>query len=123
MKTQTKRLRAAQSLTTTLALAFFTLSVIALLISGGLQLFFNLQTQQIMIAGNQQLIAQEAARTVSSFIQEKFGVLETAVGLTNLDELSQAEQAGTAVGFSPPGFVQYPRPNIGPGLAPFHGGV
>jgi PAS domain S-box-containing protein len=92
MKTQAKRLRAAQSLTTTLALAFFSLSVIALLISGGLQLFSNLQTQQTIITGNQQLIAQEAARTVSSFIQEKFGVLETAVGLTNLDEVSQAEQ-------------------------------
>ena len=68
MKTQTQRPRVAQSLTTTLALAFFTLSIIALLISGGLQLFFNLQTQQTIIAGNQQLIAQDAARIVSSFI-------------------------------------------------------
>ncbi len=92
MKILIKRSRVAQSLTTTLALAFFTLSVIALLISGGLQLYSNLQTQQIIIAGNQQLIAQEAARTVSSFIQEKFGVLETAVGLTNLDEVSRPEQ-------------------------------
>ena len=80
MKTHTKRPRTAQSLTTTLALAFFSLSVVALLISGGLQLVSNLQTQQTMIASNQQLIAQEAARTVSSFIQEKFGVLESEYG-------------------------------------------
>jgi len=92
MKTQIGRPRAEQSLTTTLALAFFTLSAMALLVSGGLQLFSNFHTHQAIIVGNQQLIAQEAAQTVSCFIQEKFIVLEAAVGLVNLDEVSRPEQ-------------------------------
>ena len=74
MKTQTKRPRVTQGLTATLGLAFFTVSVVALLISGGLQIFFNFQTHQTLVFSNQHLIAQEAARTVSNFIQEKLSV-------------------------------------------------
>jgi GAF domain-containing protein len=66
-----------------LAIAFLALSVVVLLISGGLQLFYSIQTQQATIASQQQLIAQDASRTVSSFTQEKFSVLETTVRLAN----------------------------------------
>ena len=75
-----------------LALAFFTLSVIARLISGGLQLLTNIKTHQSIITNKQQLLAQEAARNVSSYVKEQFSVLETAVWLTNMDELSQEAQ-------------------------------
>ena len=92
METQVKDPHAARSLTATLAIAFFALSVAVLLASSGLQVFFNLQTQQATISSRQQLIAQEAARTVSSFIQEKFSVLETAVELVNPVTASPEQQ-------------------------------
>jgi len=92
MKTETKRPRAARSLTATLAIAFLALSVVVLLVSGGLQIFSNIQTQQATIAGQQQLIAQGASRTVSSFTQEKFSVLETTVRLANSAAASPEEQ-------------------------------
>ena len=82
----------ARSLTTTLALAFFSVSGGALLISVGLSLFSNIQTQQQTISSNQQLIAQDAAKSVSSFIEDKFGVLETTIWFTDLSSASQAEQ-------------------------------
>ncbi len=92
MKKRRKQPQAAQSLATTLALAFFTLSMVALLVSSSLQLLSGIQTQQRAIASNQQLIAQDAASTVSSFIQEKFSTLETTVWLTDLDTASAEEQ-------------------------------
>lgn len=42
-----------------------------LLVSGGAQLFFNMQAQRQAISSKQQLIAQGAAKTVSNFIQEE----------------------------------------------------
>ena len=83
MKTKTNNPRPARSLTATLAIAFFGLSVLGLLASSGLQLIPNIQTQQAAIASRQQLIAQGAGKTVSSFIQEKFSALETAVEFAN----------------------------------------
>ncbi len=83
MKTQAKTPTATQSLAAALALAFFTLSAVVLLISSGLQLLSNLQAQQASISSQQQFIAQDATRTVSSFIQERFSVLETSARLAN----------------------------------------
>ncbi|MCL4299669.1 MAG: response regulator [Anaerolineae bacterium] len=80
---QIRKPGAGQSLTTMLAIAIFALSAAVLLISSVLQLFFNIQTQQETMANRQQLIAQDAAKTVSSFIQEKFGVLDTTASLAN----------------------------------------
>jgi putative methionine-R-sulfoxide reductase with GAF domain len=82
-KTKLNKPRSSRSLAATLAIAFFTLSIIILLASGGLQLFFNIQAQQQAISSKQQLIAQDAAKTVSKFIQDKFSGLETAVELAN----------------------------------------
>lgn len=92
MKFPSQKPRVALGLTTTLAIAFFALSAVVLLISSGLQIVSNIQTQREAISNKQQLIAQDASRTVSSFIQEKFSVLATIVGLTNLVTAPPAEQ-------------------------------
>ena len=48
--------------------------------------------QREAISNKQQLIAQEASRTVSTFIQEKFSVLATTVELTDLVTAAPEEQ-------------------------------
>jgi anti-anti-sigma regulatory factor len=80
----------ARSLATILASALIALSVAALLVSSGLQILSNLQTQQAAIASTQQLIAQDAASAVSSFIERQFGVLSTAARLTDSDSSAEA---------------------------------
>jgi len=89
---RSRKHRAARSLTATLASAFLVLSVVVLLISSGLQLVSNIQAQQQALARQQQLVAQDAAKAVSNFIQEKLGVLETTVQLANPAKASQEEQ-------------------------------
>jgi GAF domain-containing protein/HAMP domain-containing protein len=71
-----------------LIIAFLVLSVVILLASGGLQLFFYIQAQQQAISIQQELIAQNAAKTVGAFIQGKFNSLQTAVELSNPITLS-----------------------------------
>jgi putative methionine-R-sulfoxide reductase with GAF domain len=83
MKSQIGTPRTARSLAATLAIALSALSAVALLISGGIQLFSNIQAQQAAISGEQQLIAQQASKSVADFVQQRFSVLETAVGFTN----------------------------------------
>jgi signal transduction histidine kinase len=95
MQTSNKKPQSVPRLNAILAWALFALSVVMLLISGGLQMFSNFQTQQEAISQRQQLIAQDASRQVSSFIQEKFSVLETAVRLTELTALPAEEQEKT----------------------------
>src|SRR5215207_3535317 len=92
MKFPSKKPRAALGLTTTLAIAFFTLSAAVLLISSGLQIVSNVQAQREAISNKQQLIAHDATQTVSNFIQEKFSVLGTTVGLTDLVAATPAEK-------------------------------
>ncbi len=94
MSTQIKaeKPKTSRSLTATLAISFLALSVAVLLIASSLEIFFNFQTQQELVASKQQLIAQDAAKTVASFVQEKFGVLETAVKLGNPASVSRKEQ-------------------------------
>jgi two-component system NtrC family sensor kinase len=84
--------RSARRLASTLSIAFFALSVVILMASGGFQLFFNLQTQQQSIYSKQQLISQDAAKTVSHFIQDKFSILATTVELLNSTDLTSEEQ-------------------------------
>src|SRR5271157_5134392 len=87
IETNKSRSRPAQSLATTLVIAFFSISALALLLSSALQVALNIQTQQAAISSRQQLIAQNAARTVSAFIQDKFNSLQTAVELSNPNTL------------------------------------
>ncbi len=79
-------------LSVTLAIAFITLSVVVLVISSGLQIISNIQVQRESISSQQQLIAQDAAKTVSSFIQEKTSVLETAARLIDPAAMPVEEQ-------------------------------
>jgi rsbT co-antagonist protein RsbR len=92
MKFPRKKPRVALSLTTTLAIAFVTLSAVVLLISSALQIGSNTQAQREIISSKQHLIAQDAARIVSSFVQDKFSVLATAVGLADPVRVSRDEQ-------------------------------
>jgi GAF domain-containing protein len=92
METKTNKPKSSRSLTVTLTIALFLLSVVVLLISSGLQLYSNIQTQQAAIASKQEFIAQGASSTVSSFIDAHFSVLETAVDLANPISLSGQER-------------------------------
>ena len=82
-KSKTKNPRPAQNLATTLAIAFFTLSAVILLLNGGLAAITNYLSLQDVISAQQLLIAQNAAGTVSNFVEDKFRVLETGVEFTN----------------------------------------
>ena len=77
METKNKHTRHSRSLSSLLTTAFVTLSVVILLVSGGFQLFFNIQAQLKAVSSQQEAIAQSAASTVSSFIAENFTVLST----------------------------------------------
>jgi GAF domain-containing protein/HAMP domain-containing protein len=91
-------------LTATLAIAFVTLSVIALLVASGPELYFNFRTQQEVVTGEQRLIALEAANTVKSFMQERFGELEAAVKFSDLSNAPLAvlqESLEKSLGFQP----------------------
>ncbi|MFL7869106.1 MAG: cache domain-containing protein [Anaerolineales bacterium] len=92
METKTSKPKSSRSLTVTLAIAFFSLSAVVLLVSSGLQLFTNIQTQQAALSTKQELIAQDASKTVSSFIEEQFRVLETAIDLADLASVSGGER-------------------------------
>lgn len=92
------------SLRALLAIAFFLLSAVVLIVSGGLQIAYNYQTQRNVVFNQQQLIAQEAATAVKDFIEDKFSVLETAVKLGNIADVPAEEQErilGNALGFQP----------------------
>ncbi len=71
-----------------LATAFFSLSAVSLLLYSGLQAFYHFKTQEALISSKQQIVAQNAAKTVNSFIDEKFSMLEAAVWLTDLSTMS-----------------------------------
>ena len=71
--------RSIRSLTSTLAIAFFTLGVVILLVNGSFALYTNVRSLQDSISSRQQFIAQNASKTVSSFIENKFVALEAAV--------------------------------------------
>jgi len=92
MKIRTKKSKSSRSLTTTLAIAFFVLSVVVLLIANGLQVASSIATQQQVIASKLQLFAQAASQPVSSFIRDKFRVLETVASRDNLPAKSPTEQ-------------------------------
>jgi|GEM_PF-2413428 len=80
------------SLTTTLAIAFLSLSLFALIISGCIQIYSYYKTQQENISGKQQVIAQDAALSVSNYIQQKLNVMQTVVSTTNLSDSKYDKQ-------------------------------
>ena len=89
---QNKLKKKFRSLTITLVLAFLALIVVVIIITSGLNVYFRLQTQEEVIDGQQQLIAQKAADAVSNYILEKFNKLESGVRLGDLGIVSQEEE-------------------------------
>jgi len=87
-----KRNQVSRSLTSTLSIAFLALGVSVVLVSNLLQLYSNFQSQQSAIDSRQQLIAQNAGKTVQNFFQEKFNILETAVDIANPIGMSADEK-------------------------------
>src|SRR5215208_1975558 len=83
MKDRKNGPRSARSLMVTLAIAFFALSVVILLVNGSIAVFTNYLSYQDTLAARQLLIAQDASNVVTSSIQEKFSVLETAAEFGN----------------------------------------
>lgn len=83
MNANQNRTRPARSLTVTLAIAFFTLSAVSLVVIGSLAIFANYRSLQRETSVELELIALNASKTVASSIQEKFSVLETAVEISN----------------------------------------
>jgi putative methionine-R-sulfoxide reductase with GAF domain len=83
MNAKKNGVRSPRSLTTTLAIAFFTLSVVLLIVNGGIAIFTNYITFRETLSVRQLSIAQDASKTVANSIQEKFSVLETAVDFVN----------------------------------------
>lgn len=83
MNANQNRTRPARSLTVTLAIAFFTLSAVSLLVIGSLAIFANYRSLQRETAANLELVALNASKTVAGSIQEKFSILETAVEISN----------------------------------------
>ena len=83
MNTKTRKPKGARSLAVTLAIAFFALSVVILLINGALAGFSNYSNVQETNSKPQQIVAQDAAKIVASSIEEKFTGLETVVGFAN----------------------------------------
>jgi signal transduction histidine kinase/HAMP domain-containing protein len=92
MSMQVEKHRTSYSLVSTLTFAFLALSLTVLVIAIATEMIFNFQTQQEIIASEQQLIAQGAADTVASFVEGKFALLETAAKLSDLTSVSQQEQ-------------------------------
>jgi len=83
MNTKTIKPKGARSLAVTLAITFFVLSVVVLLVNGALAAYTNYVAYQETIAIRQQLVAQEASKAVATSIEEKFTGLETAVEFAN----------------------------------------
>jgi signal transduction histidine kinase len=94
LKTKVKK-RRFRSLTVTLSIFFLLLTLTILLISSSLILYFNFQIQQQFVISQQKLIANDAADTVKSFVQEKFTIMETTVDIGDLTSDQQREQQQT----------------------------
>jgi len=87
-----KKAKPFRSLTVTLAIAFYVLVSVILLIIGLLFLFFIFQSYQQAISNEQHIIAQGAANTVKSFVQNKLNTLETASRFGKILVIPQEEQ-------------------------------
>ncbi len=80
------------SLTVTLTISFSLFGAISLLASGSLQMVSIIQSQRRAVANEQRVIAQDAATSVSVFIQDKLDTLSRAAWLTDLHALGPPER-------------------------------
>lgn len=76
--------RQPASLKRTLAWSLFGLCAGALFVAGASMLLSSARTHQSAVSGQQQLLARDAARTVSRFVEEHLDTLRTAVWVTDL---------------------------------------
>src|SRR3989304_7533348 len=81
-----------RSLTVALALSFLALAGGVILIAAPLGIYSNFRNQRNIINGQQQLIAQNAANVVKSFVQEKFNILDATGKLVDPMSISQEKQ-------------------------------
>jgi len=88
----------SRSLSSLLSILLVALSIGTLVVLTAVQLYANLGNQRKAVYERQQLIAQDAKKSVNNFFQEKFKVLETATELTNIIELSSDEKQITLDG-------------------------
>jgi GAF domain-containing protein/HAMP domain-containing protein len=88
----TKKSKRSTSLAATLATAFVVLAIISLLLVSGFQLMLNFWTQQAVVAGEQQIIALDAAQQVSGFVENIFSTLESAMKVSSPFSGSVEEQ-------------------------------
>jgi GAF domain-containing protein/HAMP domain-containing protein len=79
MKTETAKTKNTRSLTTTLAVSFFSLSALVLLLSSSLQIALTIQTQQQEIEDTHLHTAEDAVENVGNFIEDKFSIIQIAV--------------------------------------------
>lgn len=100
--------RSSRNLPFTLAITFFILSMVVLLVSSGLQIFSNARTQQDAIANQQELTAREAGKTVNKFIEDNFRALESMAKLVNLPKgsVEQKKLILESVLYTQPSFRQ-----------------
>lgn len=104
MKIRPGKTHTGTGLSATLAIAFFSFSLVVLLISIGLQIYSNFRSYQQNLTGQQQLVAQEAAVSVSNFIQGQLSVLKTTATLTNpakVTEQARIESLNSLLGQEP----------------------
>lgn len=84
--------REPRTLAATISLMFIILAAVVLLITGNVFLITGIRSQQSALASSQQVVAQQAGRTVSNFILDKFSSLETAVAFANPVNADQASK-------------------------------
>ncbi|MBN2533031.1 MAG: methyl-accepting chemotaxis protein [Spirochaetales bacterium] len=92
---KTRKEHSSPTLVMILAVSFFSLSVLILLISGGIQLMVYSRSQRESIAGKLKTNAIEASNVVSNFIKEKVGVFKAVSSSINLRGIP--EKAGEQI--------------------------
>lgn len=88
----------------TLAVFFFIFSFVIIVVSRGIEIYFNFSAQQETVVSEQHFIAQEAASAVKNFIQEKFSLLAATVrisGLSAADQENRKLALEKLLGFEP----------------------
>jgi len=104
-----KPARSKQKLSTILSTAFLVLSAVTLLLSNGLLLYANFQTQQDAIFSNQLVIAQRAVKTINGYIENNFAILSTMAWQVNPNEesVNAQTQVLTSLLVRQPNFNQF----------------
>ena len=84
--------QSTRSLSVTLAIAFLTLSVTALLTNGIVAIYANIQREQDVVHEQQLLVAQGASNEVSRFFEDKYQTLEKTTNIVYLPQGSPEQR-------------------------------